>query len=83
MAFAGRVARLNDMAKSNTRGKATATILFNNANKLDAALNSPLSTDDPRWLQRMAKANRYRALKKEKSLAHKTSQKKNRANRTR
>ena len=49
-------------------------LLHSFADKLDAQIDDPTNPDDPKWLARHAAKVRRRALKKEKSLEHKVSQ---------
>jgi len=46
------------------------------ADKLDARSKIPGDKDDPKWLRRVARSYRQRAVKKEKAVEHKSIQKK-------
>ena len=46
------------------------------ADKLEARSKTPGDKDDPKWLRRIARGCRRRAVKKEKAFEHKSVQKK-------
>ena len=51
-------------------------VLAATADKLEARSQIPSDTDDPKWLRRVARSCRRRAVKKEKAVEHKSIQKK-------
>ncbi|MEM7678818.1 MAG: hypothetical protein AAF449_22780 [Myxococcota bacterium] len=54
----------------------TAEELYDRAKELEAKASDPASQDDPRYLKRWAAKVRNLAERKEKSLEHKTGQRK-------
>jgi hypothetical protein len=51
-------------------------VLAATADKLEARSQIPSDKDDPKWLKRVARSYRRRAVKKEKAFEHKSVQKK-------
>ena len=49
-------------------------LLHKIADKLEGQIGDPANLDDPKWLGRNASKKRLKALKKEKALEHKLSQ---------
>ena len=56
--------------------KFTFLELFAIANEYEAKINDPKNSDDPKWLKRRLDRIRLLAEQKEKSLEHKSDQKK-------
>jgi len=55
--------------------KFTAEELYALADELEARIENPINTDDPKWLRRWVKRVRRLAGEKEKAVEHKKSQK--------
>ena len=50
-------------------------LFYNLADRLEGQIDDPANLDDPKWLRRHASKVRSRALRKEKAVEHKQSQK--------
>jgi len=48
--------------------------LHNVADKLEGQIDDPANSDDPKWLARHASKARLKAVKKDKAVEHKLSQ---------
>ena len=49
-------------------------LLHNMADRLESQIDDPAHSDDPKWLRRNASKKRSKALRKEKAVEHKLSQ---------